>query len=268
MADSTGNGNLVRRWLDAPKNSLSKMLIICFLVSVFSAVLVTGVALWKRPVIEQNREVNRQRNILAAAGLLSPDTSIEALFQNVEAKVVNLSKARFSSDISPTQVLSSASQQDPAQRTPIAKEQDVASIRYRPKYAVVYLVYEGSQLDSIVLPVYGYGLWSTLYGYLALASDANTIVGLRFYQQGETPGLGGEIDNPNWLKLWPGKRIYDETGTPVIEVSKGKADNSDSPYQVDGISGATMTGRGVTNLLHYWLGDDGFGPFLDSIRQR
>ena len=106
-------------------------------------------------------------------------------------------------------------------------------------------------------------LWSTLYGFLALDARTFEIQGITFYQHGETPGLGGEIDNPKWKALWPGKRAFDENMNPVIEVVKGQAS---ADNEVDGLSGATMTSRGVTNLLRFWLGENGYGPYLKWFR--
>ena len=102
-----------------------------------------------------------------------------------------------------------------------------------------------------------------MYGYLALEPDANTVVGLRFYEHGETPGLGGEIDDERWLRNWTGKRIYGASGEPLIGVVKGAGR---SVHEVDGITGATLTGEGVTNLLRYWLGRHGFEPYLSRLR--
>ena len=103
--------------------------------------------------------------------------------------------------------------------------------------------------------------------YLALEPDARTIRGITFYEHGETPGLGGEVDNPRWKALWPGRLAFDDRGNPKISVKKGLAGPVDEdPYQVDGLSGATITSRGVTNLVRFWLGDDGFGPCLDKYR--
>ncbi len=120
----------------------------------------------------------------------------------------------------------------------------------------------------LVLPVEGYGLWSTLYGFLALDADTKTIRGLTYYQHLETPGLGGEVDNPSWKALWPGRVAFDETGAPVISVIKGRAGSpQDDPYRVDGLSGATITSRGVTNMLQFWLGEAGFGPYLERFRE-
>jgi Na+-transporting NADH:ubiquinone oxidoreductase subunit C len=132
----------------------------------------------------------------------------------------------------------------------------------------VYQVTEGGRLDMIVLPVEGKGLWSTLYGFLALGADTNTVRGIAFYQHGETPGLGGEIENPAWTFLWKGRKVYDSRWEPAIEVIKGKAGSpKDAPLQVDGISGATLTGKGVTCLVRRWVGPEGYGPYLAGIRE-
>lgn len=119
--------------------------------------------------------------------------------------------------------------------------------------------------EAIVLEVEGQGLWSTMYGYLALESDTTTIRGLSFYQHGETPGLGGEIDNPRWLARWVGRRVFDDGGAIRIAVVKGAAPPATkAPFEVDGISGATITSRGVTDMLQFWLGPSGYGPYLEK----
>ena len=118
---------------------------------------------------------------------------------------------------------------------------------------------------QVVLPVYGKGLWGTLYGYLALKSDLETIQGLTFYQHKETPGLGGEVDNPRWKAMWDGRKLYDPSGKPKAMVFKGPAPK-DNLYAVDGLSGATITSRGVTNLIRYWASDDGYGTFLKTLK--
>jgi Na+-transporting NADH:ubiquinone oxidoreductase subunit C len=110
------------------------------------------------------------------------------------------------------------------------------------------------------------GLWGTMYGFIAIDKDLNTIQGLTFYKHKETPGLGAEIDNPNWKAKWPGRLIHDDSGNIAIKVIKGPAASpSEAPHQVDGLSGATLTSNGVTNLLKFWLGDNGFGPYLQSL---
>jgi Na+-transporting NADH:ubiquinone oxidoreductase subunit C len=106
-----------------------------------------------------------------------------------------------------------------------------------------------------------------LYGFVALESDANTIAGLGFYEHGETPGLGGEVDNPRWKALWEGKRAYRD-GQVAINVAKGAVNpqSSGANWQVDGLSGATLTSRGVSNLVQFWLGAEGFQPYLTNLR--
>ena len=136
-----------------------------------------------------------------------------------------------------------------------------------PKNALVYEVLKDGQVDEIILPIEGKGLWSVLYGYIALAPDGNSVRGITFYEHGETPGLGGEVDNPRWKALWPGRKVYDERGRVQIMVKKGPAGPAESdPHHVDGLSGATLTSRGVTNMLRFWLGEQGFGTFLDHYR--
>ena len=137
-----------------------------------------------------------------------------------------------------------------------------------PDDGLVYEVVKDDEVEAIILPIEGMGLWSTLYGYIALDADVNTIEGITFYEHGETPGLGGEVDNPRWKALWPGRKAFDERGNVKIQVKKGPAGPpSEDPYQVDGLSGATLTSRGVTNMLHFWLGEEGFGPYLDRLSE-
>ena len=122
-------------------------------------------------------------------------------------------------------------------------------------------------MTSLILPIEGKGLWSTLYGFIALAPDTTTIQGITFYEHGETPGLGGEVDNPTWKALWVGRRAYDDDWQPAIEVMKGFAGPAaEDPNRVDGLSGSTLTARGVTNLVQFWLGENGFDPFLERLR--
>ena len=90
-----------------------------------------------------------------------------------------------------------------------------------PNKAVVYQRVDDGDVLAIILPVEGKGLWSTLYGFIALAPDTRTIEGITFYEHGETPGLGGEVDNPSWKALWPGRKAFDEDWEPAIEVIKG-----------------------------------------------
>ena len=123
-------------------------------------------------------------------------------------------------------------------------------------------------VDAVVIPVEGYGLWGTLYGYLALEHDGNTIRGITYYDHKETPGLGGEVDNPKWKALWPGRKAY-ENGEPAIKVIKGLAGSvEEAPHHIDGMSGATITSNGITHMMDFWLGENGYGPFLKKFREQ
>ncbi|GAG09042.1 unnamed protein product, partial [marine sediment metagenome] len=146
----------------------------------------------------------------------------------------------------------------------------LGGIKRREKYAFVYEVRDDSgQVEQVVLPIYGKGLWSTLYGFLAVDNDGKTVRGITFYQHGETPGLGGEIENPNWKSLWVDKQLLDQSGEVAIEVIKGAVveNSAKAPNQIDGLSGATITASGVSQLVRYWVGFDAFGPFLEKLRQ-
>ena len=150
----------------------------------------------------------------------------------------------------------------------IPRDLDLADIKRRPRYLPVYLRMADPGFTHLILPIYGRGLWSTLYGYLALKSDLVTIAGIGFYEHKETPGLGGEVDSPRWKASWPGKQAFDEQGRLAIRVMQGSVDprQPEAIHHVDGISGATFTTRGVDHLVRYWLGPHGYGPFLHWLR--
>ena len=145
----------------------------------------------------------------------------------------------------------------------VPKSEDIAIIKRRENIAPIYVwLSDDEAIEKIVLPIRGYGLWGTLYGYLSLDSDLNTVKGIEYYEHKETPGLGGEVDNPNWKSDWNGKRIYSNDGSVGLYVTKGL---SSTEYEIDGISGATLTTNGVTNMIKYWLGDNGYGPVIKNL---
>ena len=116
----------------------------------------------------------------------------------------------------------------------------------------VYLKVIEGKLEGIAIPVAGKGLWSTLFGYIALEPDLDTVLGIQFYKHGETPGLGGEVEKEWFTENFIGKKIRNVEGEIIgIKVLKGKVDDSkeDAIHQVDGISGATVTSNGVTIFL-------------------
>jgi Na+-transporting NADH:ubiquinone oxidoreductase subunit C len=251
------------------RNSLGNTVLVALGVSFVCSVVVSAAAIALKPQQEQNRDEYRQRIVLEVAGLYEPGQSVASLFGNVETRIVDLATGEYADDIDAASFDPLAAATDPAQSSAIASAEDSAGIGRRAKYAPVYLIREDGALHEIILPVYGKGLWSTMYGYLALAPDGQTIRGLRFYEHGETPGLGDQVDKPAWRALWDGKQAYGSDGEPRVAVIKGTVrPGPDADYEVDGLAGATLTGRGVTNLLHYWLGPQGFGPYLEQFHPR
>lgn len=248
---------------DTIQKTLTVALLLCFVCSV----IVSTAAVLLRPMQDANKDQDRKKNILLAAGLYQEGIEIDEQFSVIKARLVDLDTGTFSleSDISSFDQRKSA--KDPSQSMALTSDQDQAKISRRENQALVYIVESKGEFDKIILPVHGYGLWSTLYGFVALESDLNTIAGLGFYEHGETPGLGGEVDNPRWKAFWPGKQVYKE-GTVDIQLIKGVVDPSsiDSSYQVDGLSGATLTSTGITNLLQFWLGQNGFQTFISNFK--
>ena len=110
-------------------------------------------------------------------------------------------------------------------------------------------------------------VWASFPTIVTCAADLNTVEGLEFYSHKETPGLGGEVDNPRWKKIWIGKKVYNNNKNVSLEVIKGAVNPQDQniDYKVDGLSGATLTSRGVTNMLAYWFGESGYSKLLEQL---
>jgi len=254
--------------LRLPNDSTAKTILVALLLCFVCSIIVSSAAVALKPFQLKNKSLDKKRNILQVAGLYQEGQSIENLFQQVEPKVVDLATGEYTEDILPSEFDQRQAAKDPSRNVRIPSDQDIAHIKQRAQYATVYLVKEQEDIKFFILPAHGYGLWSTLYGFVVLQEDANTIYGLQFYEHAETPGLGGEVDNPTWRAQWSGKVVYDGNGIPNIEVVRGAVDatKAESIHQVDGLAGATLTSRGVTNLLRYWLSQDGFGPYLQKVR--
>ncbi len=242
-------------------------LAVCGVCSIFVAV--SAVSLKERQ--ELNKALDIQSKVLVLAGLMAEGESltgeeIGARFaESIEAKIVKMSTGEYDETVQQPFDQRAASA-DP-EMSEAAPPND-AKVRRVPHHAVVYHVKDDAgDFKSLILPIQGQGLWSTLYGFLALGPDVNGIQGITFYEHGETPGLGGEVDNPRWKSLWAGRKAFDEEGNVAIRVKKGIAGTPDAdPFQVDGLSGATITSRGITGTLSFWLGDNGFGPYLEQFR--
>lgn len=255
------------------KESTSRTLTVALLLCVVCSIVVSGTAVILKPMQEINQSLYRNRNILNAAGLYDParhtESDIERMFSEFTARIVDLRQGEFldAGEVEELGIdIATYNQRDfitdPQFSEAIPSEDDVADIKRRVIYPLVYLQESDGQLETIILPVNGYGLWGIMYGYLALEADGNTIKGISFYELSETPGLGAEVTNPRWQALWPGKQVYDQSGEVALQVVKGTGSGQ---YQIDGLSGATLTTRGVDNMIAYWLGDDGYGPILKNL---
>lgn len=261
--------SILKKYLDMPNDSQQKTIAVALALCLVCSILVSAAAVALKPRQEANKAADKKENILKIAGMMEEGKSVDELFKRIEPRVVDLTTGAFADDVDAATYDQRKASKTPGMSKVLGKDEDIASIKRRADKATVYLVRENEQIKTIILPVHGYGLWSTMYGFVALEGDAQTVKGFGFYEQAETPGLGGEVDNPLWKAKWPGKKVYDENGEVAIEVLKG-AVNDAMPkieHKVDGLAGATLTSRGVTNLMKYWLGDNGFAPFLNSLKK-
>jgi Na+-transporting NADH:ubiquinone oxidoreductase subunit C len=254
------------------RHSVAYTILFAAAVCVVCAILVSSSAVTLSERQQANALLDKRKNVLLAAGILDPSerptaAQINEQFESVKPVAIELETGDPAPDIDAATFDQQKAKADPAMSR--AAPLNAASVRRLPKYAVVYQVMNAQgEVEMLVLPIEGYGLWSTLYGFLALEADTKTIRGLAYYQHGETPGLGGEVDNPSWKALWRGRIAFDGNWEPIITVIKGPAGPAnENPHSVDGLSGSTITSRGVTHMLHFWLGEHGFGPFLAKFRE-
>jgi len=242
---------------------------VTLILSILIAALVFGLIVLLRPDEAAHEDAEFKRDLLSIAGIYDANKPIDEQFKQVTIKLVDLDAGRFTEKFENVEVFDQrAASKNPELSDPVAAEDDIAKLIRREKYAKVFLVNDKNGLSKVILPVRGYGLESIMSGFIALDKDLNTIVGFGFYEQFETPGLGGEVDSPAWKALWIGKKIYSATGEVKIDVIKGHVDNQavDAEYKVDGLAGATLTSNGVRNLLKFWMGDTGFKPFLANLK--
>ncbi len=255
------------------QRSVGYTLLFATLVCIVCAVVVSGSAVQLKERQDVNVLLDKQSNVLEAAGMRMPGEQlppevIEERFATIEAQVIELATGEIRDDVDPATFDQKKAAQDPA--TSEKAPDNLARVQRVPNLALVYLVKgDGGEVEKYIFPVEGKGLWSTLRGFIALEADLQTVAGITFYEHKETPGLGGEVDNPGWKSLWPGRKIFGPDGEPEIEVVKGRAGPpAEEPYKVDGLSGATITSRGVSYLVQFWLGPEGFGPYIDKQAAR
>ncbi len=261
MSDQNPLATILAMSNDNPKKIVAVALALCVICSI----LVSAAAIGLRSKQAANKLQEKQRNILQVAGLLEEGADVDQVYQTrIEPRIIDLDTGGFSDAVDILTYDARLAARDPELSETLPPEEDIASIKQKAKYATIYLVkgLDDDLYETVIIPVHGYGLWSTLYGFLALKPDGDEIVGLQFYEHAETPGLGGEVDNPIWRAQWRGKELYDNDGDLEIEVVKT---GSSGVHQIDGLAGATLTSRGVHNLVRYWAGENGFGPFLKKL---
>ncbi len=263
--------------MSKPKSNNAKTISVALTLCLVCSVLVSAAAVGLKPAQVENARLDRNKNILVAAGMYDAESDtandVAERFKDFDVEIVDLNTGNYLSDEElATAGIPDRNAYDAGQATKnkaLSEDlgsNDPAGIGRKPKYAKVYVKNDDAgQPEMVVLPIQGYGLWGTIYGFLTLESDMNTIKGISFYEHKETPGLGARIEEPEWRAKWSGIHSYDDSGNVATGVSK--AGNPKENW-VDGISGATLTGRGVSNMIQFWLGDQGYKPYLDALRQK
>ena len=254
--------------MSSNKETFGKTVGFVFAVCIVCAALVSFSAVQLKPLQTANKLLDKQTKILEASNLLekagTTSKEIVATYNKyVEAKMIDLDSGAFIEGN--TDLFDERRNSRDATKSE-KPEDDMAGINRRSHNAVVYLVRnDAGQIDTVVLPVVGSGLWDLMYGYVGLEADLNTIKSVIYSDHKETPGLGAEVLNPKWKALWPGKKIYNEAGEVKANLVKGGA-KADDIHGVDALSGATLTSNGVTNTLKFWFGKEGYLPFITKNR--
>lgn len=251
-------------------NNVVKTVFVAFALCLVCSVLVSSTAVNLKPKQQANAALDMKKNVLSAAGMLDKDTDVNATFEKFETIIVDLETGEFVEDIDPASFDQRAAAKDPKMNVKIPGDKDVAGLSTRSKYGKIFVYKnEAGEAETFIFHITSKGLWSTMYGFMAVGKDLTTVKGFGYYQQAETPGLGGEVDNPKWKSQWPGKKVYGEDGEEVrIKLAKGavEANSPVADYRVDGLSGATITANGVSSSMKYWFGDHGYGKFIDKVK--
>jgi Na+-transporting NADH:ubiquinone oxidoreductase subunit C len=254
---------------DTLKNIIGVALLVCLVCSVL--VSVAYVAL--KPKQEANQRLEKLRNVLIAGDLMKEKVDVEGTFaEKIVPALINLKtgeqlpKEKMSGLLAPETFDVKIVAKTPELSRSLTAAEDIAKIRRIPTQMMVYFVKDGDSYSRVIFPIYGSGLWSVLYGFMSIDKDLKTIRGFTIYEHGETPGLGGEVDNKRWKESWKGKIVFDETGKYDFKVIKGQV-LPGTTNEIDGLSGATLTTRGVNNMVNFWFGPNGYAPFFESLKK-
>lgn len=250
--------------------SITKTIGVAFCVCLICSLVVSFSAVSLRDLQNENKLNDKRIKILQAADIYNPDEEIKDQFLKLETKFVNFETGKLMDtymDFSLEEYDPILATRDSNLSSKVPTSEDIAVIKNRENIGKIFILRNDDySINKLILPIRGYGLWGTLYGYISIENDFNTIAGIEFYDHKETPGLGAEVDNPKWKNLWPGKEIY-QNGEVSLSVIKGKVDNNDkgAQYEIDGLSGATITSRGVTNMINYWFGESGYSKLFKEL---
>ncbi|MCK5029437.1 MAG: NADH:ubiquinone reductase (Na(+)-transporting) subunit C [Bacteroidales bacterium] len=226
-------------------------------IFVFSSIMVIVVAailsvaaMTLQPYQKKNVEINNKQNILTSVNIESSAKDAEALYEKyiLEGFAIN-SKGEIKDGVDASKI-------------------DMKKELAKPLEERNLPVFISSLNDSkqYIIPVYGKGLWGPIWGYVALNNDLSTIYGANFSHKAETPGLGAEIDTKDFQSKFFGKEIFNENGLFVsVSVLKGGTANPDSKYEIDGISGGTITSVGVDEMLKDCLSS--YEPYFKNLKQ-
>lgn len=250
---------------ETPIKTIGFVLAVCLVC----ALLVSFSAVQLKPLQTANKLLDKQTKILEAADLIefAGDDIVGTYNKFVEAKMIDLDSGEFIEG-NPDLFDERRNSRDVTKSE--KPKDDMAGINRRSHDAVVYLVRNGGgEVETVVFPMVGSGLWDLMYAYVGVEADLNTIRNVIYTaEMKETPGLGAEVLNPSWIALWPGKKIFDQKNQVRVELVKGgvKEGNPSEMYQVDGLSGATLTANGVTRTFKFWFGEEGYLTFIEKNR--
>jgi len=257
------------------KDSPQRAILVVLLTALVCSGLVSAAVVVLRPIQINNQMLDRSRNIMQLTGLLPADQAIEDddmldLYKSLDLRIIDIDAAGYDGEIDPNTFSQRQALNDPDRSIAIPSDQDQATLGRRSRFVPVYMVWKEDRLDRVILPVRGSGMWSMLYGYIALEPDLNTISGMTFYEQNETPGLGDQITHAHWLEQWQGRQVYDNQGNPRFRINEGTVEpgSPTAEFEVDALTGATVTANAVTSMMHYWFGPHGYQPFLLAMREQ
>lgn len=261
MADP--DWNPWRRLLALPNESRTKTILVAFMVASVCALLVSGATVLLRPIQDANRAAEEQIRIeTLVSGIPGMADLLAQAGGTLSTAVIDLATGQATTAVTPDTL--AAALADTSNWTALSSDADIAGLGRRPNFAQVFLLRDGADISLVLLPISGMGYGGRIDAFIALRSDMNTIAGITVTSHFETPGLGGRIEEAAWQAGFPGTELRDTAGDLRFAVARAQAS---SPYEVDGITGATRTGLGVTGMVRFWLGPDGYGPLIQAIER-